>query len=126
MLKILVLALVVGLVGCASKGEVMQRSVSPGQSYRLAGNDNAISIDGNIEIISSGAFGSNTNQLNVYFDKRKVILGNLSADYSGEVNGNWAGKNVSASCTSKLRHDKGYDVRCMVFIENERTVTLTF
>ena len=104
----------VALAGCAT----MERS--PSQNYRFSGQEGTTAITGHIER------GLTSQVLHVYFDGKEVVTGELDYRMTGDIVGKeWAGKAVSASCSSKS-NQYSLDVRCMVFHGNERTVTLTF
>lgn len=106
------------LAGCVSM------HASPSQNYRLAGDDAPVTITGSIKQTESLIVKA---ELSVFFNGKKTIEGPLTWPYTGDIQGQqWNGRATSASCSSKQRYDGGYDVQCMVFVDNERTVTLTF
>lgn len=116
---------------CASKGDLMERNVSPVQSYRLANNPEPIKISGKLERIYDGFSVADlddkyTRELSVFFNDDLTIKGRLSANFTGDLSGTWNKKPVSTSCSGNRVSPTWTDVRCIVFIENERTVTLTF
>lgn len=106
------------MAGCVSMHE------SPAQNYRLAGEENPVNITGHIERKDSIVTEAT---LHVQFNGQEVLSGKLGPQYTGDIAGGiYQGKPVSSTCSSIRKSNGGYDVRCMVFVANERTVTLTF
>ena len=131
MRKLLITALIIFLSGCASKGDLMERNVSPVQTYRLANDPSPVKISGKLERIYDGFSVAKLNdefkrELSIYFNDILTIKGRLNNNYTGELSGLWNSKPVSTSCSGNRVSPTWTDVRCIVFIENERTVTLTF
>lgn len=102
------------LTACSTGG------LSPTQHYRFAGNDDATKIQGAIRSTLT------QQQLAVFFDYERVILGNLDSNFNGELAGQWKGKPVTAICNGRNSGRSTKAVDCMIFVGNERTVTLTF
>ncbi len=116
MRNILTIALIVGLSGCASQYQ------AAGQNYRLKGEESTIEIQGKL---NDSAFG-NKNNAEISFNGELQINVPLDYRYFGDASGKpYKGKPTSASCTAK-QLSSSTEVRCMVFVDNERTVTLTF
>jgi len=121
MSKLLTVLLVVFVTGCASTRTF---NAAP-QNYRAKGEDKSIDIKGDLFIRDEGF--SRKVDVNIYFNNQVQIKIPLDKRGSGESNGDqYNGKNTSASCTSKVIDENNSETRCMIFIENERTVTLTF
>lgn len=62
-------------------------------------------------------------------DGQPVIKGDISPrlDGSGELDGTYKGKKINLTCAATQRPaENTYEVRCIVLIEDRRTVTLTF
>lgn len=114
-MRLFLIALTLTLAGCATK------SVSPAQMYRFEGDSNGTQIQGAIrQTLTETRFG-------VAFDGQTVINGYLPSDFNGEVTGSsWKGKPVSAVCNAKKSGNYTQYVNCIIFVGNERTVTLTF
>jgi hypothetical protein len=114
-MRFFMIALALTLAGCATK------SVSPSQMYRFEGESNGTQIQGVIrQTMTETKFA-------VIFDGQAVINGFLPSDFNGEVKGEtWKGKQVSAVCNGTKSGYKTQFVNCMIFVGNERTVTLTF
>jgi hypothetical protein len=125
MKKLIICAAVAMLAGCATKGDLTARDVSPDQVYRAKDSDKSIVISGKIEHINAG-IGTEYRNLYIYFDGVLGINGTLGDGYVGDISGTWLNKSVSTSCSGRPVSETWTDVRCIVFIENERTVTLTF
>lgn len=122
---IIILIFLVVLPGCASTGDLLERNVSPAQTYRPKGSDEAVTISGQLDR-TYASLGKEYKHLQVSFNGVLAIDGFLGDGFFGDITGTWLEKPVSASCTGRQASDTWVDVRCIVFIENERTVTLTF
>lgn len=132
-MKTITLSLIIAalLSGCASKGDILERNVSPAQNYRLANTEKPIQISGTLEKVKAGYDYVNLsdtwyNHLKVNIDSQSVLDGYLDGNFFGEVSGTWDNRPVSANCSGKPSTRNWTDVRCIIFIENEKTVTLTF
>lgn len=116
------------LSSCATTSGVTHRDVSPVQTYRFEGDKDSTPIAGWVERIGN-SWEYKAALLTVQIGNDRVIenqpLNKL--DYTGDVVGGlYHGKQVSASCNSKRTTKDWLDVRCLIFVGNERTVTLTF
>lgn len=127
-MKKLAVLLSILLAGCAVQGQVISHNVSPQQNFRLTGQDKAIEFTGSIEKIVAGQGLSQGwyHEIKVFIDGELALKGKLDVNYFGDVNGEWHGKKTAANCTSKLVSENWLNTSCIVFLENERTVTLTF
>jgi hypothetical protein len=64
--------------------------------------------------------------LHVQINGEEVISGQLSTKATGELNGAYKNHLIIATCSSEQKTKNWIDVRCMIFIDNERAATLTF
>lgn len=99
---------------------------SPTQSYRFKGEDRPVTITGAID--RDDKFTSVTHSLKVRFNGEVAASGPLSSRGIGSVFGTWRGHAVESIC-SRVEGSSGdgsYTVNCIVVVDNERTVTLTF
>lgn len=109
------------ITSCAST----QVFKSAEQNYRLKSDDNLISIKG--AIIKDDKTFTSDFAVGIYFNDAIQIKFNLDNQLNGEGNGtNFKGKSTSATCTGRKVAQNVDEVRCLVFIDNEKTVTLTF
>lgn len=107
------------LTACATQYQ------AAGQNYRPAGNEKQIQITGQL-LQKYNAF-STEHQATIYFNGSPQITIPLDSKYFGEATGQpLNGKTTSADCTGKRTSKTNVEIRCMVFIDNEKTVTLTF
>lgn len=115
------IALAALLTGCAT-----QISKPAPQSYRLAGSDDLLNITGEATH-KPGLIGHETN-VSILFDGVPMIAGKLGHDFNGELSGNaYQGKPTAASCNSRyVAGGRAVEVRCAVFVGNERVANLTF
>ena len=112
--------LAAAVAGCAH----YQTTAAP-QNYRFAGNDKPVEITGFAD--SKEKFDGMETNVTISFDGQPMIAGKLDRGYNGELKGqDYNGKPTSASCTGRQSGYYNVEVRCMVFVGNERTVTLTF
>jgi len=110
-MRLLIAACIVLIAGCAT--------TAPSQMYR------GVSHEGSAWEIS-GEFNEFSRNIIVKFNGQNAIDGNLPVfGSSGEVYGNYAGKNVTANCNQVTKVFSSY-MQCMVFVENERAATLQF
>ena len=117
MKNLIIVGIMAALTGCATQYQ------SAGQNYRLKGADNTINIEGKL---NQSVFGTE-NSVEISFNGTKQITVPVDYKYFGEANGEpYNGKQTSASCTGNRKSSHNVEVRCMVFVDNERTVTLTF
>lgn len=114
-----ILALIVGLTGCATQYQAAS------QNYRLKGENDTLEIKG--ELFNGNNPIKADNHVQIRFNGVDQIKVPVDRSYFGEANGEpYKGKQTSASCTGKKTSRYSVEVRCMVFVDNERTVTLTF
>lgn len=115
MKNVVILALFVGLSGCATQHQ------AAGQNYRFKGSDNAIEIQGKLNKTLTDSI------VDITFNGESQIKVNLDYQYFGDASGlPYNGKPTNASCSGKRSSRYSVEVRCMVFVDNEKTVTLTF
>ncbi len=126
-LQLLTAGLAVSLLaGCAATNvENMEKSDS--QYYRAAGASQQMKISGTLDA-SFNYFALNRPDpvLTVFVDEQKALQGTLSPSYTGEVTGRHNGMNVDSVCSSEQKTRDWVEVRCLVFVDNERAATLTF
>lgn len=127
-MKKIAVILSVLLAGCATQGQVLTQNLSPHQNYRLQGQEKAIEFTGSVQKIVAGEGLSQGwyHELKVFIDGELAIKGHLDVNYFGEPTGEWHGKKTAANCTSVRVSETWLNTSCIVFIDNERTVTLTF
>lgn len=116
MYKVVLTGLIVALSGCATQYQ------AAGQNYRLKGAENPVNIQGKINTsLVDKPFAE------ISFNGEKKINVPLDWQYYGEATGDlYEGKPTSATCSTTKRTSYNIEVRCMVFVDNEKTVTLTF
>ncbi|ABE49087.1 hypothetical protein [Methylobacillus flagellatus] len=124
-MKTITLSLITALTlaGCAST----QTYKAPTQNYRLKGQDNAITING--AIFSQKKHELDTPKLTagIYINGSLYIEVPLDRQGNGQATGGtFEDKSTEASCHSKPVAKGIANIDCMVFIDNEKTVTLTF
>lgn len=120
--RLIALALAAVLAGCATTDH------APAQVTRLK-DGQAVTITGFIGSNSeAGTLSTLTHRrLNVLVNGEKAISAPIdSATYTGDFAGTWKDKAVAALCSSSRRNSQVIDVRCVILIDNERTVTLSF
>lgn len=123
MKRITALLLALTVTGCASTHTFQ---ASP-QFYRAKGQDDQIQITGKIvQDIKQGAFTATIkNHVTIFFNGQPQIDGFLDGSQSGELSGQpFEGKNTSASCSAKAVTKDWSELKCIVFIDNERAATL--
>ncbi len=119
MKKILIFLASMLILGCASKGNVVERKASPEQYYLILGFPKALVISGHLDRV---AIGNQTKRvLSVYINNQVAIEDTLAQD-EDELKGRWNNKKVSATCYRSTNKN----MRCLVYVGNERTVTLSF
>lgn len=116
--------LLIALTGCTS----IHTFNSPPQNYNVKGSDKSITITGDLkQTFKQGFHDTVQSHLNIYFNGDLKITGYLDQSFGGEFTGEPYGtKKTAASCSSKQVAQNVIDTRCIVFIDNERTVTLSF
>lgn len=121
MKKLLIALTCLSFAACASQ----QVFKSAPQNYRLKGAENTIEIKG-ATFQTSKAFDK-THFIGIYFNNNLQIQVNLDKQLNGEADGTpFEGKKTSATCTGRNVTPSTAEIRCMIFIDNEKTVTLTF
>lgn len=108
----------------------MKQHQAAGQPYRMAGDDKPIQITGSMETKHTEAvvYESIAGTVKIDFDGLTMISGTVPMRDQAELFGqDYKGRKTSAICTSKTSLERNvFETRCIVFIGNERTVTLTF
>lgn len=118
-MKKISLLIALTLTACATQYQ------AAGQNYRPAGNEKQIEITGQL-FQKYNAF-STDHQAIINFNGSPQITIPLDNKYFGDATGQaFNGKTTSANCTGKRTSKTNVEIRCMVFIDNEKTVTLTF
>lgn len=120
MKKILIFLASILIFGCASKGHLVERKVSPEQYYRVWEYPKALVISGNLDRIAIGG-DKHMRVLTVYINDQVAIEDTLAQD-EDELKGRWNNKKVSATCY----RSSNKKMRCLVYVGNQRTVTLSF
>lgn len=123
MKRITALLLALTVTGCASTHTFQ---AAP-QFYRAKGQDNQIQITGNVQqdYEDKILYGTVKNKVTIYFNGIPQIEGLLDAQQNGELSGHpFEGKNTSASCSGKPVTREWTELKCIVFIDNERAATL--
>jgi hypothetical protein len=114
------------LASCTSTA----KDVSPSQSYRLAGAQNAWKITGSMDSEVTHGLGLIPDQVKrtvtIYVNGDPVINGTLSPAATGELSGTYQDRSIDTICSSEQKTPTWLDVRCMVLVDNERAATLTF
>lgn len=137
MKKLLLAALALLAAGCASTS--VRHGASPTQHYRLAGSDELLVINGDLEARddSNGWTSKRTNTLTITINGERALQGRLSGEYTGDLEGSWRDKRTTALCSSTkelvqhvilntVQYSYSYHPRCVILINGEMAVTLTF
>lgn len=124
MRKIIPLILAAVLPGCISIGQTVDHNESPVQTYRTKDGE-TVRISGTLDRNYLG-MSKYSRDVKVYFGDQLVIDGAINDDYVGELGGYWRNKPVDLSCSGTKTTRTNINVRCLVFVDNERAVTLTF
>lgn len=122
---LLVALLTLAVTGCATTHNYQ---AAP-QNYRMKNAENPITITGKLDQVLNEFAVSEPlkSKLTVFIDNELKITGFLDKHVSGDIQGEpFNGKPTSASCSTKNISAGIGETRCIVFIDNERTVTLTF
>ena len=119
MKKFLILFVCALLISCASKGQTVDRKVTPDQYYRVSGYAKALVISGSLETVTKRE--TPTKRILKVFINNDVAINENLIDDNDELKGRWKNKKVSAACYSKNNN-----LRCLIYVCNERTVTLSF
>lgn len=109
------------IIGCASNGNLVERKVTPEQYYRIWGLSKALVISGSLDRMAVDNGKQHERILKVYINNDMAINDTLEKD-DDELRGRWSNKKVSASCY----RSSAKNLRCLVYVGNERTVTLSF
>lgn len=109
------------VIGCASKGKLVERKVTPEQYYRVWEYPKALVISGSLDFISINNVIPHKRVLRVYINDQVAIEDTLKQD-EDELKGRWNDKKISATCY----RSSAKSLRCLVYVGNERTVTLSF
>lgn len=124
MKKTIIAAVLLSLTACATTHTYQ---AAP-QHYRAKGQENQTEITGKIiQDMKEGVFTSTIkNHVTIYFNGQSQIDGYLDASQTGEIAGQpFEGKKTSASCSAKAVTKEWAELKCIVFIDNERAATLT-
>lgn len=123
MKTILALIAAISISGCAST----QTYKAPSQNYRLKGHESATVINGAIFANKKHDFDTPKLTAGIYINGDLYIEVSLDRTGSGQATGGlFEGKTTEATCHSKPVAKGIVNIDCMVFIDNEKTVTLTF
>jgi len=120
----IIAAFLLSLFGCASTHTFQ---ASP-QHYRAKGEDKQIEITGQVKQDHEFKITGDTssNKVTIFFDGKTQIEGFLDNRGFGEFSGQtYHEKNTTASCSSKKVSKGWVEIKCIVFIDNERAATLT-
>lgn len=123
MKRITALLLALTVTGCASTATY---HASP-QFYRAKGQDDQIQITGQVkQDVSYSITGDKaSNKVSIFFNGQTQIEGLLDGRGFGEFSGQkYNDKNTSASCSAKHVSKEWVELKCIVFIDNERAATL--
>jgi hypothetical protein len=124
MKKIAALLLTLVITGCAT---TKTYQASP-QFYRAKGQDNQVQITGKIDQDYNFKITGDTysNKVTIFFDGKPQIEGHLDRSQTGELTGQpYNDKPTSASCSAKVVSKDWVELKCIVFVDNERAATLT-
>lgn len=124
-MKTIIALLAIALAGCTT----VRTFDAPSQNYNLKGESTAITITGHaVNKAQMRTFDSiSDTTITISFDGKPQIIGKLDQQLNGELTGDpYKGKKTAATCHGKPVGQNLYDVNCTVFIDNEKTVTLTF
>lgn len=97
------------------------------QYYRAKGQETQTVISGKLDQMHKEGVitDQRKNSLTIYFDGKTQIIGDLDEQGTGEFTGtDYNGKKTSASCSAKQTSATTAEVKCIVFIDNERAATL--
>ncbi|MDP8568615.1 hypothetical protein [Methylophilus aquaticus] len=123
-MKKVIIIFAAALLSACAKHYVYESSP---QFYRAKGQDDQTKITGKIEQ-SRKINLLNTisvDKITIYFDGIEQIVGYLDDELTGELEGKpFNGKKTSASCSSKSLSNNLAEIRCIVFIDNERAATI--
>lgn len=124
MKKLLIALSILTITACATRGTFIPAP----QAYRAQGETEQITITGKLEQeLNQGVFtASLKSDLIIYFNNEAQIIGSLDQQGTAELVGKpYKDKPTSASCSSKQTSATTSELRCIVFVGNERAATLT-
>jgi hypothetical protein len=115
-----------GLIALVSACATARVDVSPVQNWRLE-NGEIVRISGTIESEYSTWDGRPTNRiLTVAINGVPALRGPVSLNGTGEINSEFRGQPLTSICSGERTAPNWIAVRCVILINNLRTVTLTF
>ncbi|MES2637428.1 MAG: hypothetical protein V4605_08900 [Pseudomonadota bacterium] len=123
--KLLIALLALAITGCTT----VKTFNSAPQNYRLKGTEKTLNITGDLKqtFKQNPIVSTAESELKIYFDGKLTITGFLDSSYGGEFKGiPYDDKATAASCNTKRVAENTGETRCIVFVDNERTVTLQF
>lgn len=117
MKKLLFLSLF--LTACA--GTVYHKNEAAPQYATIDGNN--VKISGLIENIEQGGLKGDKARVTVLFDDKPMIQGYLNDDYAADIASE--NKRFATTCNALRKSKNWIEIRCIVFVDNVRTVTLS-
>lgn len=112
--------LVLALLGCAtSQTKVLEQKNTPEQNYRISGYEKALVIKGTLAKIQEQ--NSQPQQMLKVYINDELALNDVLVNEEDELKGRWHRHKISANCYKDTRGQ-----RCLVYVGNQRTVTLSF
>lgn len=129
-MKKILLVIPLLLSACAMQSEGTMHDYATQQNIKIDNKNIQITGDLLTPYKQNNLSGSRTWQrhLIISFNGNPVIDGYLSnpREIQGELSGEYDGKPVATICTSSRETQQTFKVDCMILVNNERTVTLTF
>ena len=128
--KWLPLGLVAAVVALTACGGTPKRIVDAAPQFYAAGCEKEPwKIEGTFN--EGENFDDNLRRtVTIKINGQTAISGEISGgqDANGEVTGKYEGKALTAVCSSKPRpdHAEVNDIRCVLMVDNQRTVTMSF
>lgn len=120
---LVVLMAALAVSGCAP---YITKHPAPSQNYRLKGDDQAVLITGVIEV-DRKILDKNTLKAIISINASPYITVPLDLQGNGESAGTpYLNKTTAATCNGTAVTSNLTSITCMVFIDNEKTVSLTF
>jgi hypothetical protein len=107
------------LLGCATQGKITEQKTTPEQYYRVSGYEKALVIKGTLEKIANP--DAQINQVLKVYINDQLAINEVLVNDDDELRGRWKKHKVSAACYRDTRSE-----RCLIYVGNERTVTLSF
>lgn len=105
--------------GCASQTKITEQKNTPEQYYRVTGYEKALVIKGSLEKIANR--NNQINQVLKVYINDQIAINDVLPNDEDELKGRWQKHKVSAACYKDIRNQ-----RCLIYVGNERTVTLSF